>query len=198
MIFNYYGLRQYLSLSLNSIIYNFTYYTFISSLFIDQINPYDPFFFFSLILTFFMLFFTYLIARIIEMANGTRFLFKLFLFCGFFSILFYFLLRLVLITYYPITDFSFLDSVGLAWGGIFGLMTYSIFPAMNQKLTGIITFIPLRMKARTFLIIIIMFRLIPGLIYGLYYTPLYFLLYFPELGGILGSYFVFKYRIFKR
>ncbi|MFX1326111.1 MAG: AN1-type zinc finger domain-containing protein [Promethearchaeota archaeon] len=202
MIFMYSGIGEYILLSLNAVITRFTYHTFITSLFIDKVDPRNPFFFFSLLITFFMLYFTYMISKIIEMTNGTKFLIKLYLFCGSISILFYIPLRLALalIPDYSIgTTFeSIADSVGLAWGGIFGLLSYSIFPAMNRNLTGTMTFIPIRMRGRSFLLILILFRLIPGLLYGLYYSPLNFLFYFPELGGILGSYLVFKYKIFAR
>jgi hypothetical protein len=202
MIFLYFEIGHYILLSLDAVITRFTFHTFITSLFIDKVDPANPLFFFSLLLTFFMLYFTYMISKIIEMTNGTKFLIKLFLFCGFMSVLIYIPLRLALAF---IPGFSlgnsfipFSDSVGLAWGGIFGLLSYSIFPAMNRNLTGVMTFIPIRMRGRSFLLILILFRLIPGLLYGLSYSPLYFLFYFPELGGILGSYLVFKYKILAR
>ena len=195
-----FGIGEYLLLSLNAIVSRFTFHTVITSLFIDRMDPFNPFFFFTLLLTFFMLYFTYIISKIIEMTNGTKFLVKLFLFSGSFSVLFYFILRLALIPIRPIYDpFSlFLDRVGLAWGGIFGLMSFSIFPSMNRNLTGMITFIPMRLKGKSLLLILVLFRVIPGLLYGFTTDPLAFLFYFPEIGGILGSYIVYKYRIFKR
>ncbi|MHA1913852.1 MAG: AN1-type zinc finger protein [Promethearchaeota archaeon] len=198
-IFEAFGIGEYLLLSLNAMVSRFSFHTVFTSLFIDRMNPSDPFFFFTLILTFFMLYFTYIISRIVEMTNGTKFLVKLFLFSGTISVAFYFILRLALIPVYPISDPSslFLDKVGLAWGGIFGLMSFSIFPSMNRSLTGMITFIPLRMKGKTLLLVLVLFRVIPAFLFGLD-VPLVLLFYLPELGGILGSYIVYKFRIFKR
>jgi len=201
VVFSVYGIDEYISLSLNGIVYRFTFHTFITSLFIYEINPFDPFFFLSILFIAIMLYFSYMMGKLIERGFGQKFLFKLFLFSGFISILFYLLLRVALIIIFPISSptsvFFHLDAVGLAWGGFFGLFTFTIFPAMNQKLTAILTIIPVRMSGKSFLMIIILFRLIPGLFYGLAYSPIYFLFYIPELGGILGSYLVYKYNLFR-
>lgn len=191
------NIGEYIYLSLNALVSKYTYYTLITSLFINPIDLFNPFFMFTIILIFIMLFITYMIARIIEMSKGIKFLFQLFFFSGIFSIIFYFLLRVALISIYPI-DLTFYDGVGLVWGGIYGIISYTIFPAMQRDLTGIVAIIPIRMKGRSFLLIIILFRLIPGLLYGFFYHPIYFLFYLPELGGILSSYLVFKYQLFSR
>jgi len=201
MFFSFYGLREYLYLSLNALANEFTYHTLFTSIFIDQINPYDPFFFFSLMFIFIMLYFTNKISKIIEMARGTKFLVYLFLISGFFSILFYFLLRLALILYYPILDPLFLDGVGLVWGGIYGVISYTIFPSLNRETSALVTFVRVRMTGKAFLYMIIIFRLFFGLLYA-FTDPIYgflnFLYYLPELGGILGSYIVYKYRLFSK
>ncbi|MFX0010063.1 MAG: AN1-type zinc finger protein [Candidatus Hermodarchaeota archaeon] len=197
IIFNVYNIKEYLFLSLNALVYKFTFHTIITSLFIYQINPFDSFFFFSIILLSIMFYFAYIMGKLIESVFGKKFLLKLFLFSGFISILFYLLLRVALIYYLPIVDIIYYDGVGLVWGGLFGLFTFTIFPAMNQKLTAFLTIIPVRMRGKSFLIIIILFRLIPGLFYGLVYSPVYFLFYIPELGGVLGSYLVYKYNLFR-
>jgi len=196
IIFRSLGLEEYVFLSLNAIIFKFTYHTFITSLFIYSINPFDYFFFFSMILIFIIFYFAYLMGKMVETAFGTGFLVKLFLFSGFISILFYIILRLGIAFYYPLDSLSNFDSVGLVWGGLYGLFTFTIFPAMNQRLTARVVIIPIRMSGKSFLLMIILFRLIPGLIYGLSGSFLYFLYYLPELGGVLGSYLVYKYRMF--
>lgn len=205
MFFSFYGIGEYLFLSLNGLATKFTFHTLFTSIFIDPINPYDPFFFFSLMFIFIMLFFTNKIAKIIEMARGSKFLVYLFLISGFFSILFYFLLRLALILYYPIFGsfldwggLKFLDGVGLVWGGIYGVITYTIFPSLNRETSALVTFVRVRMTGKAFLYMIIIFRLFFGLLYGFTYDFLYFLYYLPELGGILGSYVVYKYRLFSK
>jgi len=198
VIFSLSNLGEYLFLSLNAVATKFTLHTFITSLFIDKFNPYDPFFFFSIIFIFIMLFFTYKITRFIEMGMGKKFIVKLFLISGFFSIVFYILLRLALLAYYPIDDPLYLDGVGLLWGGIYGLITFTIFPSMNRETSAYLTFVRFRMTGKSFLFMIIFIRVFFGLIYGLSISPLYFLFYLPELGGILGSYVVYKYRIFTK
>ena len=205
MFFSFYGLGEYLYLSLNALATKFTFHTLFTSIFIDPINPNDPFFFFSLMFIFIMLFFTSKIAKLIEMARGTKFLVFLFLISGFFSIIFYFLLRLALIVYYPIFGsflnwggFKFLDGVGLVWGGIYGVITYTIFPSLNRETSALVTFVRVRMTGKSFLYMIIIFRLFFGLLYGFTYDFLYFLYYLPELGGILGSYVVYKYRLLSK
>ena len=91
LIFYANNIEEYVYLSLNALVSKYTFYTLIKSLFIDPINIFNPFFMFTIILIFIMLFFTYMIARIIEMSKGTKFLFQLFFFSGIFSIIFYFL-----------------------------------------------------------------------------------------------------------
>lgn len=198
IVFRTLGIEEYIFLSLNAIIYKFTYHTFITSLFVYSINPFDYFFFFSIIFIFIIFYFAYSMGKRIESAFGARFLAKLFLFSGFVSLIFYILLRLGILFYYPLDIYTNFDSVGLVWGGLFGLFTFTIYPAMNQKLTALVTIIPIRMSGKSFLFIIILFRLIPGLIYGLSGSFLYFLYYLPELGGVLGSFLVYKYRMFMR
>lgn len=196
MIFVYFGLGEWMYLSLNALATKFTFHTLFTSIFIDRINPYDPFFFFALFFVFIMLYFTYKITKLIEMANGMKFVIKLFLFSGFFAIIFYFLLRVALISYYPIYINSFRDSVGLLWGGIYGLISFIIFPTIDREKSALLAFVRVRMTGKAFLYMIILIRLLFGLIYGLTYDLLFFLVYLPELGGILGSYLVYKYKIF--
>ncbi|MHA1319580.1 MAG: AN1-type zinc finger domain-containing protein [Promethearchaeota archaeon] len=196
IIFRNLGMEEYVFLSLNAIIFKFTYHTFITSLFIYSINPFDGFFFFSMILILIIFYFAFLMGKMVETAFGTRFLVKLFLFSGFISILFYIILRLGIAFYYPLDSLSNFDSVGLVWGGLYGLFTFTIFPAMNQRLTARVMIIPIRMSGKSFILMIILFRLIPGLLFGLSGSFLYFLYYLPELGGVVGSYLVYKYRMF--
>jgi len=195
IILTYFGVGEYLYLSLNAIVTKFTFYTFITSLFITYYNPYDPFFFFSMMILFFMLYFTHKMSRFLEMGMGKKFIVKLFLISGFFSVIIYILLRLALLAYYPIYDTQYLDGVGLLWGGIYGLITFTIFPSMKRETSA---FVRVRMTGKSFLFCIIFIRVFFGLMYGLYYSYLNFLFYIPELGGILGSYIVFRYRFFSK
>ncbi|MFX1410988.1 MAG: hypothetical protein ACFFA6_11585 [Promethearchaeota archaeon] len=182
------SIAHYIFFSLPGLIYNYTYYTFFTALFVSSGD------FIGLFFLFIMLIFLYFMARNIELNYGWKFLIKLYVVCCLFSALFYVLLRLSLVSYAPLN--VSLIKFGLAWGGIYGLISYSIFPIMNRQITALMTFIPLRMRGRSFLLMIILIRLIPGLLFALY-SPIYLLFYLPELGGILGAYIIYK-RQFRR
>ena len=136
-------------------------------------------------------------ARTIESIHGTKFIIKLYIISSLFSAFVYVLLRLLFIPIYPIDSVDSTLYVGLAWGGILGLLSYSIFPMMNRKLTALMYFLPIRMKGRSLLFIIVLLRLIPVLFY-VWYWPYYVVLYLPELGGILGAYIVYRYQFLRR
>ena len=190
IMFDLYGLPQYMYLSLHSLIFDFpfTIHTFFTSLFTSER---DFFGFFFLII---MLMFLYFMARTIEARKGSKFLIKLYIISTLFSALFYILLRLSLILYLPIDIVENSLLVGFAWGGILGLLSYSLFPIMNQQITAMMYFLPIRLKGRTLLYIIILFRLLPGLLFA-FSSPIYLLFYLPDLGGILGAYIIYKIQL---
>ena len=174
--------------SLNGLIYNFAYHTILTSLFITEIDLSSYYAFIDIFFLAIMLFFTYLLSRSIEIRFGSFFLFKLFMIASFFSLLFSIPLRLTLIGIYPINIYAI--PMGFAWGGILGLISYSLFPMMNQEITALMMIIPVRLKGKTFLYVIIILRILPVL-----FSPLSFILYLPDLGGIFGAYLVFRYQI---
>lgn len=181
----FYDIPYYIYLSLYGLIYKYAFHTIFTSLFISSGDIFGLFF---LII---MMFFLYFMARNIEQSYGTKFLVKLYIISSLFSALFYILLRLSLSFYFPIEDYVI--SVGLAWGGILGILSYSIFPVMNREITALMYFLPIRMKGRSFLILIILIRLIPGLLFSIF-SPVYMIIYLPELGGILGAYLIYRYQ----
>lgn len=189
LIFTFIGLYPYIYFSLQGLIYYYTYYTLLTAMFVGSDGI------FGLLILFIILYFVYYMARYIEIQYGTRFLIYLYMFCCLFSAMIYILLRLLLNLYYPIETYGVY--VGLAWGGILGILSFTIFPYYNRKITGLMYFIPIRVKGRTFLLIIILARVIPGLFYT-FLNPLYMLYYLPDLGGIIAAYVVyynkFKYR----
>ena len=198
LIFESSQISQYIYLSLDSVLTEFTVHTFLTSLFITTSSVGVSSFgaIFSLFFLFFMLFFLYFMARNIEMSHGAPFLIKLFIISGLFSALFYVLLRLSLLALFPL-DSTFPVYVGLAWGGLYGLLSYIIFPMMTMQRRASGTFIPMRMSGRSFLITIISIRLVFGLLYA-FASLAYLLIYLPELGGILGAYVVYKYKFLSR
>jgi len=197
LFFDYYGISQFIYLNIDNVVTEFTIHTFLTSLFIStsSLGVSDIGAIFSLFFLFFMLFFLYFMARNIENRFGASFLIKLFIISGLFSALFYILLRLSMLAIYPLDSLPVY--IGLAWGGLYGLISYIIFPMMSREMRAYMTFIPMRMSGRSFLITIISIRLMFGLLYALY-SLAYLLIYLPELGGILGAYVVFRYKIPRR
>jgi len=185
--FDLYGQSIYIYFSVHGFIFKFAFHTIITALFIVP-----PGGLLGIIFIFIMLYFLNFIAKNIEMRFGTRFFFKLYVTCCLFTAFFYVLLRLLLHVSYPI-DVYYVP-MGMAMGGILGLLAFSIFPIMNQEITTLMFFIPIRMKGKTFLIILVALRLIPGLIEATF-TPVSLLYYLPELGGIFGAYLVYFLKV---
>lgn len=179
--------------SLHMLLYEYMFHTVITSLFIA---PTDFTGLFGIINLFFfgiMMFFTYFISRSLEYIKGTKFLFQLYIISACFSLLVYLVLRVLFDFIYPIQFRVIL--AGFVYGGIFGLMAYSIFPVKDQSLTALVYFIPMRMKGRSFLIVIILLRVLPGLLFALLYLdPLPLIIYIPDIGGILGAFIMYKYQ----
>jgi len=185
-ILQFFGLARYIYFDLHNLIYDYLFHTILTALFIDRI--YDPFGFFFFII---MVLFLFFISRNIELNYGTSFLIKLFLLSTITSLLIFIILRLALIGLFSLEGWIFY--AGFAWGGILGLLSYMIFPNSKREITAFFYFLPIRLKGRTFLIIIILIRLFPVLIFGFVY-PEFILYYIPDLGGVLFSYIAFRYE----
>ena len=180
VVFDWYYIPEYIYFSLYGFITKFLFYTLITA--IGGV--------FGIFFIFIMLYFLNFIAKNIEMRHGTIFLFKLYVTCCLFTAFFYVLLRLLLHFSFPINDAINIIPMGLAMGGILGLMAYSIFPIMNQEITSLMLFVPIRMKGKSFLIILVALRLIPGLLFASSDLR-YLIIYLPELGGIFGAYLIY-------
>jgi len=185
-IFAMIGIPQYIAFSLFGIL-NLYLWTIFTAIFVS----FSPDFF-GLFFLLILIFFLYNISRTIEMRFGTKFLMKLYIFCAFLTGLLYILIRILLGIYYPIN--LIIIPVGLATGAILGLIAFIIYFNPNNEMMLFCFFIPVRMKGRTLLIVLILFRLIPGLLFGLLIDPAYFAYNFPDLGGVLASYLIFKLK----
>jgi len=185
------NLQLFIYFSLRGLINYYAFQTILTSLFITEINIFSYYAFIDIFFLAIMLFFTYLLSRSIEIRFGSSFLFKLFMISSFFSLLLFILLRFTLIGVFPI--FLVAIPMGFAWGGILGLISYSIFPVMNQEITALMMIIPVRLKGRTLLIIIILLRIFPVI-----FSPFSFIVYLPDLGGIIGAYVVYRYQMRSR
>jgi hypothetical protein len=175
-----YGLSQYY------------FWTFFSSLFISYTNDY-----FGLFFVIFSVFIFSNIAKNIEIRFGTRFFITIYLFSAVMSMIFYLLIRFLLLPFYPISLFNAVP-VGFAMAGIFGLIAYVIFLNPNREMLLLCLFVPVKMKAKSLLLILILPYLILGLLWGLLESYLYFAIYFPVLGGVLASYSMFYLKDSRR
>jgi hypothetical protein len=190
LIFDSQELSQYIYLSLNGLIYTYMFHTIITAFFIAPTGG-----IFGIFILFIMIYFLYNIAKNLEFQYGTRFLIKLYINCCLFTALFFVLLRLLLVFYFPIKFYPIY--IGLAWGGIYGLISFLIFPIKDREMTSLVCFIPIRIKGKYFLLFLVLIRLIPGLLFAIF-SPLDICIYLPDLGGILGAYLVYRYRYLKR
>ena len=107
---------------------------------------------------------------------------------------FYILIRIALSYIYPLNNILFIIPIGLATGAILGLISFIVYFNPDSEMMLFCFFIPVKMKGRTLLIVLILFRVIPGLLFSLFYGPASFAIYFPDLGGILAAYLVFYFK----
>ena len=191
-IFAFVGIPHLIAFSLYGILHLWLWIIF-TSIFISYSGASLFGLFFLLILVIFL----YNIARNIEIRFGTQFLIKLYLFCTLFTAIFYLLIRLAIAPFYPINLVAI--PIGLATGAILGLIAFNVYFNPNREMMLFCFFIPVKMKGRTLLIVLILFRLIPGLLFSLLYWESAFLaIYLPDLGGILASYLVFHFKYKRR
>ncbi|TFG01394.1 MAG: hypothetical protein EU542_07015 [Promethearchaeota archaeon] len=173
----------------SSSFFNFYIWTFFTA-------PFATFSYY--LLDFFFLFFTILlfspIIRIIELRFGNKFLIKLYLFSTFLTALIYLLFWLP-IQIPNLPNLIFLP-IGLAFGGLLGISSFIIYFSLEREMTFLFMFfIPIRMKGKSILLILVLLRLVPGLLSFLFYfNPIILLYYIPDLGGILASYLIFRYK----
>lgn len=179
-----FGLSHLIAFSLWGVL-NLFLWTIITALFISYSAS-----LFGLFFLLILIMFLYNIAKNIEIRFGTKFLIGLYIFCAAFTALFYILIRLLLGPIYPIG--IIIIPVGLATGAIIGLISFIVYFNPNREMMMFCYFVPLKMKGKTLLIVLILFRLIPGLLFGYFYGPIQYCYYFPDLGGMIGAYIVFR------
>ncbi len=153
--------------------------------------------YFGLIFLFILIFFLFNISKSLELRFGTKFIVGLYILCAAATGLTYVLIRLLLLPLYPI-DMANGAYIGLASGGILGMIAFMIFPFPDREMMLLCYFVPVKMKGKVLIAILILFNLIPGIIYGILLSPLYFAIYLPELGGIRASYPLFRYKFRNR
>jgi len=138
-----------------------------------------------------------MIIKNIEQAFGTKFLLRLYLACALLSGLVYFILWIIVEMLLLPPGFGIIVPYGLASGALLGVICFMIFINWNRQMTFLIFFMPIRMKGKTIIIVLILIKLIPGLLFAIGYPPA-LLIYLPDLGGILASYIVYNYKLKNR
>lgn len=151
----------------------------------------------SFFLLFIMVYFLWYMGRIIELQRGSIFFVKFYLLCAVFKILIYALLDLPFAFSNPNENsIAVLLPSSCANAAIIGIMTLSILPLLNQQVTGLVGYMPMRMSGRTFLLIIVLLILGPALFLFLYLgDPYVFVGYLPDLGGLIAAYLVIHGKI---
>ncbi|MBD3255092.1 MAG: hypothetical protein GF383_08355 [Candidatus Lokiarchaeota archaeon] len=146
----------------------------------------------GLLFLFILIIFFYNIAKNIELRFGTKFLITLYIYCALSTGIVYLFIRYLLSPLYPINQVVI--SIGLATGAILGLISFIVYFSPDREMMLFCYFVPVKMKGRTLLILLILSRVIPALLFGLIVGPVYLLLYLPDLGGILASYIIYAYK----
>ncbi|TFF94624.1 MAG: hypothetical protein EU543_00775 [Promethearchaeota archaeon] len=178
---------EFLCLSSSSF-FNLYIWTFFTAPFVTISEGFFGIFFLLIIILLF-----YNIIRIIELRFGNKFLITLYLFSAFLTALIYILIWLP-IQLVNLPNLVYLP-VGLAFGGLLGVISFMIYFSFEREMTFLLMFIPIRVKGKIILLLLILFRLVPGLLlFLLYLDPIVLLYYLPDLGGILASYLIFRYK----
>ncbi len=181
------GYPLFLTLSSYSFL-EYYWWTFITSLFVSYTSDYFGLFFLFILIIFFNM-----IIKNIERVFGTKFLLQLYFICAIFTGLVYILLMLLLqLIYLP---YGSLDVVpyGLASGALLGVICFMIFMNWDREMTFLLFFLPIKMKGKTIIAFLVLLKVVPGLLLAIG-NPIYLLVYLPDLGGILASYFVHYYK----
>ena len=147
-------------------------------------------FFFLFIMVYFLRF----MGQMIEVQYGTKFLLKFYFLCVIFKMGIYALMMLLFSAIYS-EIFIFIPAAS-ASSAIFGLIALMLLPMLNRQVTGIVGFFPARTSGRTFLWIIILLLMAPGLLLFLFYgNPIFLAESFADLGGLLVAYLVVYQKI---
>ena len=170
---------------------DFWLWTFVTSIFVSYTSD-----LFGLFFLFILTLFFYMIIKNIERAFGTKFLLRLYLTCALFSGLTYFILWILVEAFFIPTGFVLIIPYGLASGALLGVICFTIFMNWNREMTFLIFFMPIRMKGKIIITVLILIKLIPGLLFAIDYPPA-LIIYLPDLGGILASYLVYYYKLKK-
>ena len=178
--------RQFISLNAYNISLGY-YWTFFTSLFIVTMNSVEEILFFVIGLAF-----SFIVMRNLEKTTSIKLVYFVFGFCGLFSGVLFLIIRVIFAFYLPIEvlDLFFL-TVGLGGAGLLGLTAFSVCLEPNQEWNLRTYGIPIKMKGKSLLLVIVALRLVPFIFTG-FFSIFSFLLYCSELFGILAAFIYFK------
>ena len=178
--------RQFISLNAYNISLGY-YWTFFTSLFIVTMNSVEEVLFFVISLAF-----SFMVMRNLEKKTSIKLVYFVFGFSGLFSGVLFLIIRLTFAFYIPIDVLDlFFFTVGLGGAGLLGLTAFSVFLEPNQEWNLHTYGIPIKMKGKSLLLVIVALRLVPILFTG-FLSIFSFLTYCSELFGILAAFIYFK------
>jgi len=128
----------------------------------------------------------YPVYQNVEKKYGKDFLVITFVFSAIITCIFAIVYRVLLLPYYPIHHNTVI-SYGFAMGGLYGVISFFIF---NTKFKEIDLIGDLKANKSLIIIILILLRILPWLVAGVTYYAGY-LLFLPDLAGILAGYVVY-------
>ncbi|MFX1273981.1 MAG: rhomboid family intramembrane serine protease [Promethearchaeota archaeon] len=145
---------------------------------------------------FIMIYFLRFMGKLIEVQYGTKFFLKFYFLCVGLKILIHAILMLPFALIYPedLELFVFIPSASAA-AAIFGLIALLLLPMLNREITGFMYFFPVRTKGKTFLLIMVLFILLPGLLYLFLLDPFPLIFSISDLGGLLAAYLIVYQKI---
>ena len=177
--------RQFISLNAYNISLGY-YWTFFTSLFLVTMNSVEEILFFIIGLAF-----SFMIMRNLEKKTSLKLVYIVFGFSGLFSGVLFLIIRFTFAFYLPIEVLNlFFFTVGLGGAGLFGLTAFSVFLEPNQEWNLLTYGIPIKMKGKSLLLVIVALRLVPFLFTG-FFSLFSFLPYCSELFGILAAFIYF-------
>ena len=178
--------RQFISLSLLGVIFQYYWTFFTSLLVVTLIRPEEILFLLVSLL------FMFKVIRDLEKKTNIKLVYTVFCFSGLFSGALYLLISFLLVFIPPYGFMGLISfSVGLGGAGFLGLTAYSVFSDPNLVWNLHTYGIPIKLKGKNLLLVLIALRLIPLLFTG-FLGIFSFLSYCSELFGVLAAFIYFK------
>lgn len=178
--------KQFLRLSSYGILLGY-YWTLLTSLFVVSMSSIEGIIFFVINLVF-----MFIVTNKLRKKTSMKLVYSVFGFSGFFSGLVFLIFRFSIAILIPI---GFLDiftfSVGLAGAGFLGLTAFSVFFEPNLDWNFYMYGMPIKVKGKHLLLVIVALRFAPLLSFG-FFNVLNIVNSIFEIVGILAAYIYFK------